>query len=144
MSQTPILFQPKMTQRLPTHLFVLYIERLASSLLLDFRGGHSHEALGKEFVLLLPGLLGCNLSHHLLAAGTPPLGKFAHVLAISLALLLLCIDAARLELGAGRDGGSADEGGWGKGLSVTIVTAGEQKRKNRSTVSENVAITRKV
>jgi len=118
MSQTPYPFPAQNDPALPTHLFVLYIESLITrSLLLDFRGGNSHEALGKEFVLLLPGLLRRNLSHHLLAAGLPPLGKFAHVLAISLTLLLLCVDAARLELSAGRDGGSADEGGGGKGLS---------------------------
>jgi len=83
------------------HLFRLFIEFLTRSLIRPFRGRHSHEALGKEFVLLLPGLLGGDLPHHLLATGFPPLGKFAHVLTISLALLLLGIDAARLELGAG-------------------------------------------
>lgn len=101
-------------------LFFLFFfhSYLTGSLVLGFWGRHSHEALGKEFILLLPGLLGCNLSHHLLPAGTSPIGKFAHVLTISLALFLLGIDAARLELSGGRDGRTAEEGSGGKGLQI--------------------------
>lgn len=102
-------------------LFFLFFfpSYLTGSLVLGFWGRHSHEALGKEFILLLPGLLGGNLSHHLLPAGASPLRKFAHVLAISLTFLLLGVDATRLELGGGRDGRPAEEGGRGKGLHTS-------------------------
>ena len=105
------------------HVFSLFFlfffpSYLTGSLVLGFWGRHSHEALGKEFILLLPGLLGGNLSHHLLPAGASPLRKFAHVLAISLTLLLLSVDATRLEFGGGRDCRPAEEGSRGKGLRV--------------------------
>ena len=98
--------------------FLLCIGSLTGSLVLGFWGRHSHEALGKKFILLLPGLLGGNLSHHLLPAGASPFRKFAHVLAISLTLLLLSVDATRLEFGGGRDCRPAEEGSRGKGLRV--------------------------
>lgn len=107
----------------------MFSSYLTGSLVLGFWGRNSHETLGKKFILLLPGLLGGNLSHHLLPAGASPLRKFAHVLAISLTLLLLGVNATRLELGGGRDGRPAEEGSRGKGLHVHMNCVSEQLQK---------------
>ena len=79
-------------------------------LFLNLRGRYGQKAFGKELILLLTGLLRGDLPHHLFAAHATPFGELAHVLAVTLALLLLCVDATGLELGGGSDGRSGKEG----------------------------------